>query len=114
MVMSAIELLCDGQEACLISPIDIMSVMPNTKHNSAEKVDKALNLLHEDGYFDIISSERKGEKMYVITLKEEAFSYKRHKKQIKRDIVFKIFLALIGATATFIFGLILNAIFGNK
>ena len=50
--------------------------------------------------------------MYVINLKENGFSYKRNAKQKQRDVAFRIALAFIGATATFIFGLILKGIFG--
>ena len=75
-------------------------------------LDDVLFGLHCDGYFDMITSERKGEKMYVITLKESGFAFKRTAKQRRRDVTFKILLALIGAVATFIFGLILRSIFG--
>jgi hypothetical protein len=51
--------------------------------------------------------------MYVISLKENGKAYRRLAKQKQRDVAFKIFLAFIGATATFIFGLIIRAIFGN-
>ncbi len=76
-------------------------------------MDDILNALKCDGYFDLINSERKGEKMYVINLRESGFAYKRTAKQRQRDITFKIFLAFIGAFATFIFGLILRSMFGN-
>ena len=50
--------------------------------------------------------------MYVINLKENGFAYKRCAKQRQRDIMYKIMLAFIGAVTTFIFGLLLKAIFG--
>lgn len=112
-IMSAVYSLCDGEDGCLVSPVDIMSLLPANKKYSAERIDDTLNALHLDGYFDLITSERKGEKMYVISLKENGMVYKRAAKQRQRDIAFKIFLAFVGASATFIFGLILKAIFGN-
>ena len=112
-VMSAVYSLCDGTDGCLVSPIDILSVMPASKRYSAERIDDALNALHLDGYIDVIPSVRKGEKMYVISLKENGLAYKRNAKQKRRDFAFKIFLALVGAIATFVFGLILKAIFGG-
>ena len=111
-VMSAVYSLCDGTDGCLISPLDILSILPAKRNYSPEKIDGILNDLMRDGYFDLITSERKGEKMYVINLKENGFSYKRNAKQKQRDVAFRIALAFIGATATFIFGLILNGIFG--
>ncbi len=112
-VMSAVYSLCDGTDGCLVSPVDILSVLPSRRHYSLERLDNILEALQCDGYFDLIPSERKGEKMYVINLKESGLSYKREAMRKKRDVSFKIFLAFIGATATFIFGLILKAIFGG-
>ena len=109
--MAAVYSLCDVTEGCLVSPIDILSVMPAKHKVNREKLDDILNALKCDGYFDLIQSERKGEKMYVINLKENGFAYKRTAKQKQRDVTFKIFLAFIGAFATFIFGLILNGLF---
>lgn len=111
-VMAAVYSLCDGTESCLVSPLDILSILPAKHRYSQERLEEILQALKCDGYFDLISSERKGEKMYVINLKESGFAYKRIAKQKQRDVTFKIFLAFIGAFATFIFGLILKGIFG--
>lgn len=110
-VMSAVYSLCDGTDGCLVSPVDILSVIPSNRKITFEQLDDILNSLRIDGYFDVIYSERKGEKMYVINLKESGINYKRAAKQQRRDITYKIFLAFVGALATFIFGLILKAIF---
>ncbi len=112
-VMSAVYSLCDGTDGCLVSPVDIMSILPAHRKYNAERVDDALNALRLDGYLDVITSERKGEKMYVISLKENGLSYKRTARQKRQDVLFKIFLAFVGACATFIFGLIIKAIFGG-
>ncbi len=111
-VMSAVYCLCDGTEGCLVSPMDIMAVLPQNRKLNTDELDTILNALHLDGYFDLIYSERKGEKMYVISLKENGFAWKRTAKQKQREISFKIFLAFLGALATFVFGLILKAITG--
>lgn len=110
-VMSAIFKLCDDTDGCMVSLFDILSVLPSGRKYTPEKIEKILNELHYDGYFDLISSVRKGEKTYVITLKENGYAFKRTVKQAQRDIFFKIFLAFIGAVATFVFGLLLNSIF---
>lgn len=111
-VMSAVYSLCDGTDGCLVSPLDILSLLPSGRKFTPDKIDGILNDLKSDGYFDLIISERKGEKMYVINLKENGFAYKRIARQRRRDVVFRIGLAFIGAAATFVFGLILKGIFG--
>ena len=110
-VMRAVYSLCDGTDGCLISPLDIISVLPAGRKYSAERLDDALGALQTDGYLDVISSERKGEKMYVISLKESGLAYKRNEQQRRRDVIYKIALAMLGAVVTFVFGLILKAIF---
>ena len=111
-IMRAVYDLCDGTDNCLISPAEILSLLPAKKKYNFEKIDGILNDLSHDGYFDLISSERKGEKMYVINLKEAGFSYKRRIAQRRRDVAFRVTLAFVGALSTFIFGLILKSIFG--
>ena len=112
-IMRAVYDLCDGTDSCLISPAEIASLLPAKRQYSYEKIDAVLRDLMRDGYFDLISSERKGEKMYVINLKEAGFAYKRTKVQRRRDIAFRVTLAFIGALSTFIFGLILRSLFGG-
>lgn len=113
LVMSAVYELCDGTDCCLISRSDILALLPKKANFTGSGLDDMLFALHVDGYFDLITSERKGERMYVITLKESGFAYGRTKAQRRRDVAFKIALAFIGAVATFVFGLILRGIFGQ-
>lgn len=110
-VMSAVYCLCDGMDGCLISPLDITSILPAGRKYSAQRLDDALFSLQAGGYLDVIPSERKGEKMYVISLKESGLAYRRNRRQKKIDILNKILLAFVGALATFIFGLLLKALF---
>lgn len=113
MVMKAVYELCDGSDCCLISRSDILSLLPKKAEINGRNLDDMLFALHVDGYFDLITSERKGERMYVITLKESGFAFRRNKAQRRRDVMFKIALAFLGAVATFVFGLILRGIFGQ-
>lgn len=112
-VMNAVYSLCDGTDGCLVSAAEILSLLPRSKKYALAGIDEALCNLHTDGYFDLISSSRAGERMYVINLKEKGLNFRRAKAQRTRDIAYKIGLAFIGALATFIFGLILKAIAGG-
>ncbi|MCI8988471.1 MAG: hypothetical protein HFK05_01805 [Clostridia bacterium] len=111
-IMRAVYDLCDGTDGCLVSPVDILCLLPPKRKYDIPKIDSVLHDLSYDGYFDIITSERKGEKMYVINLKESGMSYKRMIRQRQRDIAFRIALAFVGALATFLFGLIIRGLFG--
>ncbi len=112
-VMNAVYNLCDGTDGCLVTCAEILSVLPAGRKYTHEHVSRALNNLCSDGYFDLISSSRSGEKIFVISLKDSGLNFKRAKKQKALDVAYKIGLAFIGAFATFIFGIILKAIAGG-
>ena len=61
--------------------------------------------------FDLIASDRKGEKMYVITLHPNGIAYKRTAVQMRRNITFKVALSVAGAVITFVVGILLKIIF---
>lgn len=77
-------------------------------------LDKTLRQLEADGYFDVIDSFRKGEKVYCITVKEKTRQLPREEEQIKRKVVFdlkvKIALAVAGAVIAFMITLLLNSV----
>lgn len=110
-IMNAVYRLCEGKGSCLVSPLEIMSMLPERKKYTAEKVDGILRSLELDDYFDIIQSDRKGERMYVITLHTNGVAYKRINQQVKRSIAFKVVLSVAGAIITFVVGRILVGIF---
>ena len=110
-VMRAVYEMCDGKGSCLVSPLEIMSILPEKKKYTPERVDKILRSLELDDYFDIIDSDRKGEKMYVITLHPNGEAFPRTQLQVRRSIAFKIGLSVGGAIVTFLVGLLLDSIF---
>lgn len=110
-VMRAVYGMCDGRESCLVSPMEIMSILPERRKYTPEKVDAILRSLELDDYFDLIESERKGEKMYVITLHDNGMAYERSRRQVRRSIAFKVGLSVLGAVVTFAVGMILRCIF---
>ena len=67
-IMNSVYRLCEGKGSCLVSPLEIMSMLPEKRKYTVERVDRILRSLELDDYFDIIESDRKGERMYVITL----------------------------------------------
>ena len=108
-VMNAVYELCDGTDYCFVSREDILSVMRGRERGD---IDDILYALHCDGFFELIPSQRRGEKMYVIALKESGLAFRRARTQRRRDVTFKLALAAAGAVTTFVFGRILRSLFG--
>lgn len=110
-IMRAVYELCGGKGCCLVSPYDLMSLLPAGRGYTAERVDKLLRSLELDDYFDLLGSDRKGERMYVITLHAKGEAYPRERLQMRRGIAFKIGLSAAGAVIAFLVGLLLRLAF---
>lgn len=110
-VMNAVYSLCHERGVCLISPAELIALLPVRKGYTEEKLDEVLNELALDDYFELLSSDRKGEKMYVISLRANGYAFKRSFTQMRRDALSKIFWAITSAIVAFLVGLILKRIF---
>ena len=111
-VMNAVYDLSGGKERFLLSPYELTAALPAKRKYDEESLERALRSLSLDGYFDFIQSDRKGEKMYVIQMREAGLCYRRRDYQRKRGLVFRILVAALGAVVTFLVGVLLRAIFG--
>ncbi|MDE6273670.1 MAG: hypothetical protein K2L87_01315 [Clostridiales bacterium] len=110
-VMNAVFTLADGKEQVLVSPYEIIALLPPKENYDEEKLEGVLRALELDGYFELIASDRKGEKMYVIHLKPSGLAYKRSDTQRKRGLYIKLGITVATAVLSFAIGLILKAIF---
>ena len=110
-VMNAVYALCHEKGVCLISPAELIDLLPVRKKYTEERLEEMLTQLALDDYFELLSSERKGEKMYVISLRTKGQAYKRCSLQQKRDVAVKMLLAVASAVVAFVVGLILRRIF---
>ena len=110
-VMNVIFSLCHEKGVGLISPAEILDLLPQKRIYTEERVEEILNELALDNYFELLSSERKGEKMYVISLRAGGYAYQRCAVQQKRDAAARLFWAIASAVVAFIVGLILKRIF---
>ncbi|MBR2623411.1 MAG: hypothetical protein IKD15_04215 [Clostridia bacterium] len=110
-VMNAVYSLCYEKGICLVSPTELMAMLPTRKKMTLEKLEDLLNQLALDQYFELLSSERKGEKMYVISLRANGYAYKRCSLQQKRNIAVKMLWAVASAVVAFLVGLLLRRIF---
>lgn len=110
-VMSVVYALCKEEGRCLISVCDFLNRLPNRKKTDEACLERTLKALEMDDYFDLCESERKGEKMYVITLHGKGIAYRRLAVQEKRGAYYKLFWAVASAVATFLVGVLLKRIF---
>ncbi len=110
-VMNEVYSLCHEKGICLISPAELLAMLPQKRKYTEESLENILSELSLDGYFELLSSERKGEKMYVISLKESGYAFKRCFAQMRRDGMMKIFWAVTSAVVAFLVGILLKRIF---
>ena len=110
-VLEAVLSLANGKERMLVSPEEILAVLPPKREYDVEKLEVLLKDLEMDGYFELVFSDRKGEKMYVFHIQAAGLNYKRTDRQLKRSVYFKWGVVAIGAVISFIIGMILKAIF---
>ena len=110
-VMRAVFSLCADSGRCLATPTEILHLLPAREKCSEEKLDKILRALELDEYFELLTTDRKGEKMYVITLSHSGFAYRRESAKLKRDVAYKLFWAILSAVLAFLVGALLKRIF---
>ena len=110
-VMDAVYSLCHDKELCLISPAELMQMLPPKHKYSEETLDKILSALALDDYFSLASCERKGEKTYVISMHANGYAYKRCNLQRKREVTMRFTWAIVSAVIAFLVGWVLKLIF---
>lgn len=110
-IMNRVYDLCHEKGVCLISPAELLATLPPRRNYTEEQLERILNELALDDYFELLSSERKGEKMYVISLRANGFAFKRCFAQMKRDAMAKMFWAVASAVLAFLVGVVLKRIF---
>ena len=109
-VMNVIYNSCKDKEGILISASDIVRLI-NLEDVKIIDVQRVVDDLYTDGYFDLVYSERKGEQIFCISLTEKGKGYKRSNKIFKRNLLFRVTLTIVLAIFSFLIGLILKAIF---
>ena len=96
---------------CLISQNDLLSSMPYTIQFKKSELAPSLKALVSEGYFELITTEKKGEEYYCITLQKGGYDFAYQIAKEKRQVKMKIGLTVAGAILSFIIGTILKAIF---
>ena len=109
-VLEAVLMLANGKERVLVSPEEVLAALPPKRQYDTEKLEQILKNLEMDGYFELVFSDRKGEKMYVFHIQTAGLNYKRTDYQLKRSVYFRWGVVAIGAVISAIIGIIIKAI----
>ena len=109
-ILSFLTGLCREREAVLISPTDLIKNL-SAEELSENDLEKKVIELSNDGYFDLVYSDRRGETVYCISLTEKGKGYLRDVRLLRRTVVFRLCLTVSLAILSFIIGLVLKAIF---
>ncbi|MBR7099637.1 MAG: hypothetical protein IKC91_00575 [Clostridia bacterium] len=110
-IMNAVYELCEGAGSCLCAPWDILARIEKKQRFDEATLEKILHDLQSDGYLDLIRSERKGDPVYVITLRANGYAYQRQNLFFKRNFYLKIAWTVGGAVLSFLIGLLLRSFF---
>ena len=108
--MGAIFLLSQGKEHFLASPYEILALLPEKGKYDEEMLERILHSLEIDGYFELIDSERKGEKTYCIRMRAAGLAFRRQDIQRRRDLVLRLLFAAVCGLLSATIGLLLKAI----
>ena len=110
-VMNTVYALCQDGGVCLVSATELLSMLPSRRHYTEAQLEKILNALALDDYFQLLSSQRQGEKTYAISLRAGGYAYKRSALQKRRDFLLKCGWAILSAVIAFAVGFFLKRIF---
>ncbi|MEG1394488.1 MAG: hypothetical protein RSD04_01930 [Clostridia bacterium] len=97
---------------CIVRPIDLLREISFKIDFRKDELDPSIKSLMLEGYFEVVETEKKGEKCFCITLLQAGYDFARQIASEKRAIKFKIILSISGVIFTFILSKIVAAIAG--
>ena len=106
--MGAVFSLSDGKERFLVSPYELLAALPKRAGLDEEKLERALRALELDGYFELVLSERKGEKTYCVHMRTAGLAYRRQEILRRRSLSVRFILAAACGVLSALFGIILK------
>ena len=103
--------VCSGKKAHLVSPYDIAKELSPKLVLSTSEIDEIMARLSLENYLDFVASEGKNGYYYCITLKNKGCHFLSDEKKQRKALLMLVLRSLFLATVSFVFGLILKAIF---
>ena len=113
-VMKAIYNACKRNNDCtIVTDARIISSTPEKYKLTNNDVDIILKQVEYDGYFECTKSDRKGETVNVITLKQKGKAFERELVQRRRELVSTFFWRMVFAALGAVVALAVNKLLGN-
>ncbi|MFA5449754.1 MAG: hypothetical protein WC292_04885 [Clostridia bacterium] len=97
---------------CLITPLEILAKIPYKVTFSESDLPNVMNALAIDGYFEYEEANKKGEPIYLVSLKEKGLAYDRDKRTAKKKIYRRIATTIAFALLSYLVKLVIDAIIG--
>lgn len=95
----------------LIGYNSLFSVVSQKLKVDESEFKSILKTLENEDYIEVIYTDRHGEPFLYITLKKRGACFKREQKENRRSLLFRLFLAVLSAIVTFVFGRLLYLLF---
>lgn len=111
-VMSAVFQLSEGKERFLVAPYELLALLSPRLNFNDEKLSRTLRSLELDGYFELIESDRKGERVFVVHMKEAGRCFRRNDALRRRKIVYKIAVTLLCGALSALVGILVKSLLG--
>ena len=103
--------VCSGKKTYLISPHDIAKATCGKMVLSVNEIDEIMTSLSLQNYIDFVVSDSKNGYFYCVKLKKKGQTYLADAKRQKKAMLMLVLRSIFLATVSFVFGLILKAIF---
>jgi hypothetical protein len=103
--------VCSGKKTYLISPHDIAKELSKVVILSISEIDEIMTSLSMQNYIDFVVSDSKSGYFYCVKLKNKGQTYLSDAKKQKKALLMLVLRSMFLATVSFVFGLILKAIF---
>lgn len=111
IVMNYLCRVCSGKKTYLVSPHQIAQATSKKTVLSVAEIDEIMTDLSLENYIDFVVSDSKNGYYYCVTLKKKGQNYIAESKRQKKAFGLLILRTLFLATVSFVFGIILKAIF---
>ena len=111
LVMSYLCERCQQKRTYLISPQEITQALSKRFVLSIEEIDEIMVSLSNENYIDFVVSESKKGYYYCVNLKKCGQTYNADTKRHRRTFGLLVLRSMFLATVSFVFGVILKAIF---